>query len=70
MEYLVPASTIYELEELIETEEPIVPDPQDEQHVRKMMEEIARFFRDPFIRKRMEKELLAPWSKVVFPFPN
>lgn len=70
VEYLIPASTIYELEELIESNEPLVPDPEDERHVRKMMGEIAQFFNDPFISKRMEKELLAPWSKVTFSISN
>lgn len=70
VEYLIPASTIYELEELIHSKEPIMPDPDDERHVRRMMEEIAQFFRDPFNRKRMEKGLVAPWSTITFPFEH
>jgi len=70
VDYLIPISTIYELEELIHTPEPIMFNPDDDRHVRKIMAEMVEFFRDPFKRKKLEKHLIAPWSKVTFPLPN
>jgi hypothetical protein len=70
VEYLIPASTIYELDEFYHSPEPIMPDPADDRHVRKIMLEMSQFFSDPFNRKRMEKGLIAPWSTVPFSFPN
>ncbi|GAA4703519.1 ADP-heptose synthase [Brevibacillus fulvus] len=70
VEYLIPVSSLYELEELVHNPEPLMPDPDDEQHVRKMMAQLVQFFHDPFNRKRMEKALVAPWSRLSFPFPN
>jgi hypothetical protein len=70
VEYLIPASTIYELDEFYHSPEPIMPDPADDRHVRKIMQEMIQFFSDPFNRKRLEKGLIAPWSTVPFSFPN
>jgi len=70
VEYLIPASTIYELDEFLNSPEPIMPSPSDDQHVRKIMKEMSQFFSDPFNRKRMEKGLIAPWAQVSFAFPN
>lgn len=70
VEYLIPASTIYELDEFIQSPEPIMPYSGDDQYVRKIMQEMSQFFHDPFNRKRLEKGLIAPWSKVPFTFPN
>jgi len=70
VEYLVPLSTIYELDEFYHSPQPIMPDPDDDKHVRKIMWDMIQFFSDPFHRKRIEKNLIAPWSTVTFPFPN
>jgi len=70
VEYLVPLSTIYELDEFYHSPQPIMPDPDDDKHVRKIMWDMIQFFSDPFHRKRIEKKLIAPWSTVTFPFPN
>lgn len=70
VEYLIPASTIYELDEFIQSPEPIMPYSGDDQYVRRIMQEMSQFFSDPFNRKRLEKGLIAPWSKVPFTFPN
>lgn len=67
-EYVIPASTIYELEEIEQTTEPIMPDQEDDRHVRGIIRDMIQFFDDPFKRKKMEKSLIAPWSTVTFPF--
>lgn len=68
VEYIIPASTIYELEEIVQTTEPIMPDPDDDKHVREVIKDMIQYFADPFKRKKMEKTLLAPWSTITFPF--
>jgi hypothetical protein len=70
VEYLIPLSTIYELDEFYHSPEPIMPDPADDKHVRQIMWQMIQFFSDPFNRKRLEKSLIAPWSSVTFPFQN
>ncbi|WP_400164824.1 ADP-heptose synthase [Brevibacillus sp. TJ4] len=70
VEYLIPVTTIYELDEFLASPEPIMPLSSDEKHVRQIMREMSDFFSDPFNRKRMEKGLIAPWAKVPFAFPN
>ncbi len=70
VEYLIPVSTIYELDEFYHSPEPIMPDQADDKHVRNIMWEMIQFFSDPFNRKRLEKSLIAPWSSVTFPFQN
>lgn len=70
VEYLIPVSTIYELEEFFHSPQPIMPEPEDDKHARKIMEDMLRFFNDPFTRKRTEKGLVAPYSTVTFSFQN
>lgn len=70
VEYLIPVSTIYELDEFYHSPEPIMPDQADDKHVRNIMREMIQFFSDPFNRKRLEKSLIAPWSSITFPFQN
>ncbi|NGQ95408.1 ADP-heptose synthase [Brevibacillus sp. SYP-B805] len=70
VEYLIPVSTIYELDELVHLPEPIMQNPEDDKHVRLVIEQMIQFFRDPFKRKKMEKHLVAPMSTVTFPFQN
>jgi hypothetical protein len=38
VEYLIPASTIYELDEFIQSPEPIMPYSGDDQYVRRIMQ--------------------------------
>jgi len=70
VEYLIPITTVYELEELIHLPEPIMLDPDDDKHVRKIMKEMIQFFQDPFTRKKCEKHLIAPMSTVSLPFQH
>lgn len=71
VEYLIPTSTIHELDEFLHSQEPIMYDNEEEKHVRAMITEMLQFFRDPFSSKKMEKTLVAPWSTVTFPIrPN
>lgn len=70
VEYLIPVSTVYELEELIHVPEPLMFHAEDEQHVRQVMGQMVQFFQDSFIRKKLTKHLIAPMSTVSFPFQH
>jgi rRNA-processing protein FCF1 len=63
VDYLVPYSTIQELYELRESKEPIMPDPGDEAHVRKKIDELIAFTEEPFNRKKLERALSMPWAQ-------
>lgn len=70
VEYVIPSSTVYELEEFLVNPEPIMPDPEDDRHVREVISDMIQYFREPFRRKKMEKHLVAPWSTVTFPYDD
>lgn len=63
VEYRIPYSTVMELYDLLESDEPIMQDPQDERHVRDKIKEMIAFFEDPFNRKKLERALIAPWKE-------
>jgi len=63
VEYRIPYTTIMELYDLKESEEPIMQDLDDERHVREKIEEMIAFFEDPFNKKKLERALLAPWKE-------
>ncbi|MFM1654001.1 ADP-heptose synthase [Brevibacillus sp. B_LB10_24] len=68
VEYIIPSSTIYELEEIRHSPEPIMLNPEDDRHVREVMDTMIKYFDEPFTRKQMEKALVAPWSTITIPF--
>jgi len=63
VEYLIPYSTVMELYDMKDSEEPIMSDPADDGHARQMIEEMIKFFEQPLNRKKIERALLAPWRK-------
>lgn len=68
VEYKIPLSTIYELEEILQRPEPIMLDQGEDEHVRKIIAQMIEYFDDPFIRKKLQKGLVAPWSTVSLPY--
>lgn len=61
VEYLLPYSTLQELYEMKENTEAVMPDPADDAHVKKKIQEMIAFFEDPFNRKKIERAFPAPW---------
>ncbi|GIP37274.1 hypothetical protein J31TS4_05540 [Paenibacillus sp. J31TS4] len=68
VEYLLPYSTIQELYEMRDSDEPVMPDPQEDAHVKSKIGELIAFFEEPFNRKKLERALQVPWRKSP-PFP-
>ncbi|WP_028551235.1 hypothetical protein [Paenibacillus sp. UNC451MF] len=63
VEYIVPYTTIQELYELKDSKEPIMPDPNDEPHVRQKITELIGLLEEPLNRKKIERALNVPWAK-------
>ncbi|WP_255298433.1 ADP-heptose synthase [Brevibacillus dissolubilis] len=68
VEYIIPLTTIYELEEFLHSPQEIMRDPDEEKQVREVVGYMIKYFQDPFKRKKMEKSLVAPWSTITFPY--
>lgn len=62
VEYLIPYSTVAELYELKESADPVMPNADEDRHVRKIMGDLISFFEDPFNRKKLERALSVPWK--------
>lgn len=63
VEYIIPYSTILELYEMRESTEPVMPETDDDAHVKAKIVELIGFFEDPFNKKKLERALQAPWRK-------
>jgi hypothetical protein len=63
VDYRIPYSTVMELYDLRESEEPIMQDAEDERHVRIKIGEMIEFFEDPFNKKKLERALTTPWRE-------
>lgn len=44
-----------------DSKEPVMPDANDDAHVKEKIGELIAFFNDPFNKKKLERALQAPW---------
>ncbi|MBO9604870.1 MAG: ADP-heptose synthase [Paenibacillaceae bacterium] len=63
VEYVIPYSTIQELYDMRDSSEPVMPDPEDDAHVKTVIGELIAFFEEPFNKKKVERALTMPWQK-------
>lgn len=63
VEYIIPYSTIMELYEMKDSPEAIMPEAEDNLHVKQKIVELIDFFNDSFNKKKLERALVAPWRK-------
>ena len=63
VEYLIPYSTIQELYEMRDSNEPVMPETDDDTHVKQKINELIAFFEEAFNRKKIERALQMPWKK-------
>lgn len=63
VEYLIPYSTIQELYELKDSDEPLVLEADDDVYVKERIGELIEYFEDAFNRKKIERALQMPWKK-------
>jgi hypothetical protein len=63
VQYLIPYSTIMELYEMRDRNEQVMPDPDDDVHVKQKIGELIAFFEDSFNKKKLERALTASWRE-------
>jgi hypothetical protein len=63
VEYIMPYSTVRELYEMVDSKEPVMPDPEDDAHVKRIIQQLIEFMEEPFNKKKIERALTAPWKK-------
>ncbi len=63
VEYIIPYSTILELYEFRTSSEPVMPEPDDDAHVKTKIEELVHFFEEPLNKKKIERAIAVPWKK-------
>lgn len=63
VEYIIPYTTVLELYELISSDEPLMHNTPDEQHVRTKISELIDYFEEPLNKKKIDRALQVPWAK-------
>ncbi|QHT61632.1 ADP-heptose synthase [Paenibacillus lycopersici] len=63
VDFVLPYSTIMELYDMKDGQEPVMDDPEDDKHVKGKIQELIAFFEDPFNRKKIERSLQMPWRE-------
>ncbi|MFC5700078.1 ADP-heptose synthase [Cohnella faecalis] len=63
VEYRIPYSTIMELYDMKDSSDPVMPEAEDDRHVKEKIGEMIAFFEDPFNKKKLERALQGPWKE-------
>ncbi len=63
VEYRIPYTTVMELYDMKDSPEPVMPEKDDDAHVKSKIGEMIAFFEDPFNKKKLERALAAPWRE-------
>ncbi len=63
VEYRIPYTTVMELYDMKDSPEPVMPEQDDDAHVKQKIGEMIAFFEDPFNKKKLERALIAPWRE-------
>lgn len=61
VEYIIPYSTILELNDIHYSGESVMPDEEEDIHVKQKISELIAFLEEPLSKKKIERALLAPW---------
>ena len=63
VEYIVPYTSVLELYELQDSEEPLMNDQDDDKHVKGKIKELINYFEEPLNKKKINRCLTIPWAK-------
>lgn len=63
VEYIVPYTSLLELYELQESNEPLMSETEDDRHVKEKIKELTAYFDEPLNKKKIQKSLQIPWAK-------
>lgn len=61
VEYIIPYSTILELHDIHYSGESVMPDEEEDIHVKQKISELIAFLEEPLSKKKIERTLLSPW---------
>lgn len=61
VEYIIPYSTILELHDIHYSGENVMPDEEEDIHVKQKISELIAFLEEPLSKKKIERALLSPW---------
>lgn len=63
VEYIVPYTTVIELYELRDSDDPLMNRPEDDKHVKRKIAELIDYFEEPLNAKKINRCLAIPWAK-------
>jgi hypothetical protein len=63
VEYRIPYTSVMELYDMKDSPEPVMPEPDDDAHVKGKIGEMISYFEDSFNKKKLERALMAPWRE-------
>jgi len=63
VEYIVPYTTVLELYELRDSDEPLMNYQEDDKHVKGKIIELINYFEEPLNQKKINRCLSMPWAK-------
>ncbi|GGF64292.1 hypothetical protein GCM10010912_06680 [Paenibacillus albidus] len=63
VEYIVPYTSVMELYELRDSDEPLMNRPDDDKHVKLKIRELIAYFEEPLNAKKINRCLNVPWAK-------
>ncbi|WP_151736250.1 ADP-heptose synthase [Paenibacillus tengchongensis] len=63
VEYIVPYTTVMELYELRDSDEPLMNRADDDRHVKRKISELIAYFEEPLNAKKINRCLSVPWTK-------
>ncbi|MFF2911182.1 ADP-heptose synthase [Paenibacillus sp. NPDC057934] len=63
VEYIVPYTSVMELYELRDSDEPLMNRADDDKHVKSRIGELIAYFEEPLNAKKINRCLAVPWAK-------
>ncbi|GIO53282.1 MULTISPECIES: ADP-heptose synthase [Paenibacillus] len=63
VEYIVPYTSLLELYELQDSDEPLMSSAEDDRYVKARIKELTAYFEEPLNKKKIQKALHMPWAK-------
>lgn len=63
VEYIVPYTSVMELYELRDSDDPLMNRPDDDKHVKLKIGELIAYFEEPLNAKKINRCLAVPWAK-------
>lgn len=63
VEYNLPYSTVLELYDLVNSQDPIMTQPEEDAIIKENIKRLIGFFEEALNKKKIERALISPWKK-------